>query len=172
MIKNRHYRALELDKVLQLLSREASCSESQERILSMEPSTGLYEVNLLLQETDDAHMLTGRFGSPSFGGLQNVANSLRRAQAGASLSMGELLKVAEVLRVMRGLTQWRKRSEGLETSIDWRFEALTPNKYLEEKIAYVLATNNKFQIMKDDMGYLKGKADGKLINQEVADICK
>ena len=49
--------------------------------------------------------------------------------------MGELLKVAEVLRVMRGLTQWRKRSEGLETSIDWRFEALTPNKYLEEKIA-------------------------------------
>ena len=135
MIKNRHYRALELDKVLQLLSREASCSESQERILSMEPSTGLYEVNLLLQETDDAHMLTGRFGSPSFGGLQNVANSLRRAQAGASLSMGELLKVAEVLRVMRGLTQWRKRSEGLETSIDWRFEALTPNKYLEEKIA-------------------------------------
>lgn len=135
MIKNRHYRALELDKVLQLLSREASCSESQERILSMEPSTGLYEVKLLLQETDDAHMLTGRFGSPSFGGLQNVANSLRRAQAGASLSMGELLKVAEVLRVMRGLTQWRKRSEGLETSIDWRFEALTPNKYLEEKIA-------------------------------------
>lgn len=135
MIINRHYRALELDKVLQLLSREASCSESQERILSMEPSTGLYEVKLLLQETDDAHMLTGRFGSPSFGGLQNVANSLRRAQAGASLSMGELLKVAEVLRVMRGLTQWRKRSEGLETSIDWRFEALTPNKYLEEKIA-------------------------------------
>ena len=64
-----------------------------------------------------------------------MANSLRRAQAGASLSMGELLKVAEVLRVMRGLTQWRKRSEGLETSIDWRFEALTPNKYLEEKIA-------------------------------------
>ena len=122
MIINRHYRALELDKVLQLLSREASCSESQERILSMEPSTGLYEVKLLLQETDDAHMLTGRFGSPSFGGLQNVANSLRRAQAGASLSMGELLKVAEVLRVMRGLTQWRKRSEGLGTSIDRRFE--------------------------------------------------
>lgn len=134
MIKNRHYRALELDKVLQMLSGEASCAESQERILDMEPSTGLYEVKLLLQETDDAHMLMGRFGSPSFGGLQNVANSLRRAQAGASLSMGELLKVAEVLRVMRGLTQWRKRSEGLETSIDWRFEALTPNKYLEEKI--------------------------------------
>mgnify|MGYP007129173810 CR=1 FL=1 len=29
--------------------------------MSMEPSTGLYEVKLLLQETDDAHMLTGAF---------------------------------------------------------------------------------------------------------------
>ena len=64
MIKNRHYRALELDKVLQLLSREASCSESQERILSMEPSTGLYEVKLLLQETDDAHNADGAFWQP------------------------------------------------------------------------------------------------------------
>ena len=44
--------------------------------------------------------------------------------------------------------------------------------YLEEKFADVLATKNKGQIMKTVMGDLKGKADGKLINQVVADICK
>ena len=44
--------------------------------------------------------------------------------------------------------------------------------YLEEKFADVLATKNKGQIMKAVMGDLKGKADGKLINQVVADICK
>ena len=43
--------------------------------------------------------------------------------------------------------------------------------YLEEKFAEVLATKNKGQIMKAVMGDLKGKADGKLINQVVADIC-
>ncbi|MGI6070173.1 MAG: GatB/YqeY domain-containing protein [Blautia sp.] len=43
---------------------------------------------------------------------------------------------------------------------------------LEEKFADVLATKNKGQIMKAVMGELKGKADGKVINQVVADLCK
>ena len=44
--------------------------------------------------------------------------------------------------------------------------------YLEGKFAEVLATKNKGQIMKAVMGDLKGKADGKLINQVVAEICE
>ena len=44
--------------------------------------------------------------------------------------------------------------------------------YIEEKFADVLATGNKGQIMKAVMGDLKGKADGKLINQVVAEFCK
>lgn len=43
---------------------------------------------------------------------------------------------------------------------------------LTEKFADVIATKNKGQIMKAVMGDLKGKADGKLINQVVAEICK
>ena len=44
--------------------------------------------------------------------------------------------------------------------------------YLEEKFADVLATKNKGQIMKAVMADLKVKADGKVINQVVAEICK
>lgn len=43
---------------------------------------------------------------------------------------------------------------------------------IEEKFADVLATKNKGQIMKSVMGELKGKADGKVINQVVTDLCK
>ena len=43
---------------------------------------------------------------------------------------------------------------------------------LQEKFAEVLATKNKGQIMKAVMGELKGKADGKVINQTVAELCK
>ena len=43
---------------------------------------------------------------------------------------------------------------------------------LQEKFADVLATKNKGQIMKAVMGELKGKADGKVINQVVADLTK
>lgn len=43
---------------------------------------------------------------------------------------------------------------------------------LTEKFADVIATKNKGQIMKAVMGELKGKADGKLINQVVAELCQ
>lgn len=43
---------------------------------------------------------------------------------------------------------------------------------LTEKFADVLATKNKGQIMKAVMAELKGKADGKVINQCVAELCK
>ena len=43
---------------------------------------------------------------------------------------------------------------------------------LQEKFAEVLATKNKGMIMKTVMAELKGKADGKVINQVVADLCK
>ena len=45
-------------------------------------------------------------------------------------------------------------------------------KVIEEKFADVIATKNKGAIMKAVMGELKGKADGKVINQVVADLCK
>lgn len=43
---------------------------------------------------------------------------------------------------------------------------------LEKDFAEVLATKNKGQIMKAVMASLKGKADGKVINQVVAELCK
>ncbi len=43
---------------------------------------------------------------------------------------------------------------------------------IQEKFAEVLATGNKGQIMKAVMGELKGKADGKVINQVVSELCK
>lgn len=43
---------------------------------------------------------------------------------------------------------------------------------ITEKFADVIATGNKGEIMKAVMGELKGKADGKLINQVVAQLMK
>ncbi len=60
------------------------------------------------------------------------------------------------------------------------FEEFAPKMLSEEevrdiltnKFADVIATKNKGQIMKAVMGELKGKADGKVINQVVAELCK
>ena len=43
---------------------------------------------------------------------------------------------------------------------------------LTEKFSETLATGNKGQIMKAVMAELKGKADGKVINQAVTELCR
>lgn len=44
--------------------------------------------------------------------------------------------------------------------------------YIKGKFADIVATKNKGQIMKAVMAELKGKADGKVINQVVAGLCQ
>lgn len=44
--------------------------------------------------------------------------------------------------------------------------------YITGKFQDLVATKNKGQIMKAVMGELKGKADGKVINQVVGDLCE
>ena len=44
--------------------------------------------------------------------------------------------------------------------------------YILEKFAEVVATKNKGLIMKNVMADMNGKADGKVINQVVAELCK
>ena len=51
-------------------------------------------------------------------------------------------------------------------------DAAPVKAYLEEKFADVIATKNKGLIMKAVMAVMKGKADGKVINQVVAELCK
>ena len=43
---------------------------------------------------------------------------------------------------------------------------------VNEKFSDIVATKNKGQIMKNIMPELKGKADGKLINEIVEELCK
>lgn len=44
--------------------------------------------------------------------------------------------------------------------------------YIQKKFAEVVATKNKGMIMKNVMADMKVKADGKVINQVVAELCK
>ena len=45
-------------------------------------------------------------------------------------------------------------------------------KLINDKFSEIVASKNKGQIMKNLMPELKGKADGKLINEIVEELCK
>lgn len=140
---NKHYIVLELPKILEKLADFTSCDDAREMALSLQPQSNLALAQSLLQQTQDAHMLMARFGGPSFGGLKNVNNALSRANAGSTLTMRELLDIAEVLRVVRSLSEWRAKNEGIEVGIDVYFNALSPNKYLEERITSAIISDDE-----------------------------
>ena len=131
---DKNYRALELDKILEMVAKEATCPDAAELARAIQPVYTAAEARHLLEETDAAFVLMAKFGAPSFYGLQNVTNALRRAQAGGGLGLPELLAVGATLRAIRSLKQWHEKSASVKNALTARFEILAPNKYLEEKI--------------------------------------
>ena len=131
---DKNYRALELDKILEMVAKEATCPDAAELARAIQPVYTAAEARHLLEETDAAFVLMAKFGAPSFYGLQNVTNALRRAQAGGGLGLPELLAVGATLRAIRSLKQWHEKSASVKNALTARFELLAPNKYLEEKI--------------------------------------
>lgn len=131
---NRHYRTLELDKILNMLAEETAIEEAGELARAIEPQYDLDKVQRLLTQTEDAHILIGRFGAPSFGGISNVTNPLRRAEAGGCLNTSELLSIARALRVIKGVRDWHSHCAGVSTSLDGYFRALYTNPNLSDRI--------------------------------------
>ncbi len=131
---DRHYRTLELDKILDMLAEETAIEEAGELARAIEPQYDLDKVQRLLTQTEDAHILIGRFGAPSFGGISNVTNPLRRAEAGGCLNTSELLSIARALRVIKGVRDWHSHCAGVSTSLDGYFRALYTNPNLSDRI--------------------------------------
>lgn len=124
---------LELPLVLQQLSACAGSVGGKEACLRLVPVTDLEEVELLLQQTSAASDLCARKGNPVFGDVTDVSASLERAERGGTLPPKELLRIAGILRCAR-TTQGYVSEDDVQTVLDSLFRALTPNKYLEDKI--------------------------------------
>ena len=131
---DKHTKALELDKILEMVAEECSSQDGAQLARELEPVHTAAEAQWLLGETDAAFVAMAKYGAPSFYGMKNVTNPLRRAQAGGGLGLRELLDIGATLRTIRGLTQWWGKSGNVTTALSPRFEVLAPNKYLEEKI--------------------------------------
>ena len=140
---DKNLKALELDRVLEMLAREATCDDAKELALKLKPVNDIDEAQLLLSQTEDAYSLLARFGAPSFSGLKNVNNALSRAAAGGELNTSELLAIAGTLRAVRSLYEWYGHFSSVRTNLDFFFEGITVNKYLEAKIFSVIISEDE-----------------------------
>ena len=70
------------------------------------------------------------------------------------------------------LAEYQKRYDVIAEYAPQMMSAEEVKAYIESHFAEVVATKNKGQIMKSVMAELKGKADGKVINEVVAGLCR
>ncbi len=124
---------LELDQVLELLAGCAGSSEGKERCRRLRPSSDLEDVQGMLEETTAASDLCTKKGNPNFGDVKDVSASLERADLGGALQPKELLGIAGVLRSARNIKSYVSEDEA-KTVLSVLFDALSPNKYLEDRI--------------------------------------
>lgn len=143
MMKPKYLKALELDKILEMLAQETCCESARNLALSIEPETDVDEVIRSLKRTDDAFNLTLRFGTPSFIGLVDPTPRLKVAMAGGTLSPRDLLNIGAVLRQSRSLSQWAHQFEAEENSISEDLFSLYLNNTLEREISSAIISDDE-----------------------------
>ncbi len=134
---------LELPAVLNMLASEAVSATAKEKCLELRPANSPYEVRRRLGQTSAAKAMMVLHGSPSLSGVKDVRNSLARADMGGMLNTRELLDIAGVLQCARLAHAYAKGNSCGRGDIDYLFNSLSSNKYLEEKITTSIASEDE-----------------------------
>ena len=127
------FHKLELSQVLDMLAEGAGSAEGKRACRQLVPESDLDEVRILLDQTSAAVKLCEKNGNPNFSSVCDLSVSLERADRGGALTPKELLEIAGVLRCARNVRSYLKEDDD-PTALDAFFLAVTPNKYLEERI--------------------------------------
>lgn len=140
---NKYYRTLELHKILDMLTEQASNEETKKMIAKLEPNSDIDAVKAELKKTEDAFNLSVKLGTPPFYNFKDIRGSLQRAKSGASLTLRELLDIGLMLRQIQGIADYHADNEGMETVLDELFASLSPNKWLEDKIRNAILSEDE-----------------------------
>lgn len=131
---NRFFETLELNTMLARLADCCVSAPAKEKALKLHPSYSSEEVSSLLAETSAAANMIVLKGSPSFYGVKDVTYPLQRASMGGCLNTAELLDIARLLQSARIAKTYISDDKFAGSCIDSYFNALSVNKYLEERI--------------------------------------
>ena len=124
---------LELDQVLNMLAACAASADAKNVCRSIKPSSDLDDVCTMLRETSAAVLMCIKKGNPGFGDISDVSFSLDRADKGGVLQTRELLLIGSLLKNTRTVKSYVS-DEDTESVLYPLFQALIPNKYLEDRI--------------------------------------
>ncbi|MDR1800302.1 MAG: endonuclease MutS2 [Lachnospiraceae bacterium] len=127
---------LEFDKILDMLSCEASSDLGRAMCESLTPFTDAREISRAQEETAAAFSRIVKKGRVSFGDNFFVEDSLKRLEIGAALMSGELLRICKILENAGRVKQYGGQNEKdcIPDCLSPLFSALSPLSHVSLEI--------------------------------------
>lgn len=146
---------LEYNKIITLLSDQASSPAGKQKCQSLLPMMDLHELNLAQEQTEAAFTRIVKKGRLSFSGCYPIEDSLMRLEVGASLTCGELLKINKLLQVTNRAKSYGRHDtvDEAEDCLDSYFNQLEPLTVLANEISRCII--DKDEIADDASSTLK-----------------
>ena len=161
---NTYCEKLELHKILELLADKSSNETTRKLALGLEPSSDLETVRNEIKKTSCALSLSVRLGNPVFYSFKDITASVKRADSGAALSLGELIEIKRMLQQIGMLCSWYSDVDDKDNVLDSCFERLFPNKYLADKLETAIIDK---ETIADDASPTLNSIRRKIRNSEV-----
>ncbi|MBE7022009.1 MAG: endonuclease MutS2 [Ruminococcaceae bacterium] len=135
---------LEFDKILTRLAEYTQNEPVRSRILSLEPAESVSEAESLQQQTSEAVGVILRRGNPPGLKITDVTPSVLRAERGGTLSMRELLAVAELVKTARAVKRYLEDDKLLPSGVMSALaQALVPLRQVSDRIFEAIVSEDE-----------------------------
>lgn len=101
-----HLEKLEFYKILDLLATFCVTSQGKALALGLLPKTNEADVQMLLNETEEAVNLVYRNGTPSFHEMEDISIELKKLESNLPLSAKGLLNIARIFKLAQELKDY------------------------------------------------------------------
>lgn len=167
MISDKVLLALEFDKIQRLCAEHAVLERGKRAICEEKPTSDMEEANFLLKKTQEAYKLLFDYGVAGVDYFDELTDELNRAKRNSTLSMGELLRVARMLRSSRVVYNAMTAINDDEiTALRALAESLYCDKYLEDEIfGKILSDDRMSDNASETLSFIRRKI--KRLNEQV-----
>ena len=163
-MQQRTLRVLEFTRIRELLASHALTEMGKELCLQLEPDNNLAAIELTQRETEEATVVLHYTGGNPLSRFEDVRQSIRLAEKGASLSPRSLLDVAMMLRASRSAREALCTGKDNTPLLTARASALTPMRHLEQDITEAIISEDEIadhasRELADIRRHLRGASD-------------
>lgn len=146
LVKGRSLPILEYDKIIDLLSAHTRTIYGREACYELLPTSDFETVNEWLYETTDALTFITKEGTLPLGGVNDIRDAVSYSDAGGTLSMKNLMQIAQFMRSIQRLHDVSPKEvgkNGEENRLLTLLTMLVVHAPLEKEISFCILTEEE-----------------------------